>query len=67
LVATEAQGVEVYRRAGEVWVYRGYGPGEHLLLESLGVRLAVDALYRLTDVPLPGAGQSSAPDENDGA
>jgi Uma2 family endonuclease len=65
LVATEAQGVEVYRRAGEFWVYRSYGPGEHAQLESLGVQLAVDALYRLTDVPLPGASQSSSPGKSD--
>jgi Uma2 family endonuclease len=60
LVATEYQTVEVYCRGEPRWTYQSYGPGESIELESLEVRLLVDQLYRLTDVPLPGApaGQS---------
>jgi Uma2 family endonuclease len=52
LVATDVQGVEVYQRAAPHWTYERYGPGEQIEIESIGIRLAVDALYRLTDVPL---------------
>jgi len=55
LVATAYQAVEVYRRAEPRWTFESYGPGGTVALESLDVRLAVDQLYRLTDVPLPGS------------
>ena len=53
LIATEHQGVEVYHRTEQGWVYQDYGPGSSVALESIDVRLPVDQLYRLTDVPLP--------------
>ncbi len=47
LVETARRLVEVRSRgAGGAWVERRYGPGEMVGLPSLGVRLAVDALYR---------------------
>jgi Uma2 family endonuclease len=51
MVATRAQGVEVYRRSGDAWLYRSYGPGAAVDLASIGVTFAVDQCYRLTDVP----------------
>lgn len=37
---------ELYRRSGEGWDLEIYGPGETLRLESVGLELAVDAIYR---------------------
>lgn len=54
-MATRYQAVEIYRRADPRWTFQSYGPGEMVELESLDVRLPVGRLYRLTDVPLPGA------------
>jgi Uma2 family endonuclease len=63
LVATEYQAVEVYHRGQPRWTYQSYGPGESIELESLELRLPVDQLYRLTDVPLASepAVQAEAP------
>jgi len=55
LIATEYQTVEVYRRAQPRWTYQSYGPGDSIDLESLAIQLAVDRIYRLTDVPFPSA------------
>jgi Uma2 family endonuclease len=52
LISTDYQAVEVHRRAEPRWSYQWYGPGERIELESLGVVLAVDQLYLLTEVPL---------------
>ncbi len=52
MIATEYQAVEVYRRAEPRWTYQSYEPGSTIELESIGVSLSVDRLYRLTDVPL---------------
>jgi len=52
IVATSYQGVDVYRRAESRWTYESYGPGDDIELESIGVRLTVDALYRRTTIPL---------------
>lgn len=54
LIATEQRAVKVLRRGVPRWTYQWYGPGEEIELESLGVRLGVDALYRLTDMPVGG-------------
>jgi Uma2 family endonuclease len=54
LIITAYRAVEVYRRAEPRWTFEGYGPGDTVVLESIDVRLPVDQLYRLTDVPLPG-------------
>jgi len=53
LVNYTARLVEHYHRAGELWTYRTYGPGETIALEGLGVALAVDRIY--AKVRLPGA------------
>jgi Uma2 family endonuclease len=60
LIATEAPTVEVYRRGQPRWTYQWHGPGEHIEVDSLGIHLSVDQLYRLTDVPLSGASQPPA-------
>ena len=52
LVNYSARRVEHYHRAGELWTYRTYGPGETITLEGLGVALAVDRIY--AKVRLPG-------------
>ena len=43
--------VEHYHRAGELWIYRTYGPGETITLEGLGVTLAVDRIYAKVRLP----------------
>lgn len=50
-IETAFVGVEVYRRAGDLWVSTLYGPGAELPIACLDVVLAVDALYRRTTVP----------------
>lgn len=44
--------VEHYHRAGDLWTYRTYGPGEMIALDDVGVLLAVDDIY--AKVRLPG-------------
>lgn len=46
LIDTERQMVEVFRRQGEQWRYRNYGPGQEVDLESLDIRLSVTTIYR---------------------
>lgn len=43
---------EHYHRAGDLWTYRGYGTGETIVLDALGVNLAIDQVY--AKVRLPG-------------
>jgi Uma2 family endonuclease len=45
LVPQETQRVEVYRRQGDIWALRDYGPGDRVELASLDVTLSVDAFY----------------------
>jgi Uma2 family endonuclease len=53
LIATKAQGVDVFRRTDHGWsIYQHYGPDDTLELESVGVSIPVAALYRRTDVPM---------------
>lgn len=52
LVGYKARHVEHYRRAGDLWTYLTYGPGETIALESLDVALTVDDIY--AKVRLPG-------------
>ena len=52
LVGTLYQRVEVYQRTADGWaLFHFYGPGEEAELTSIGVRFAVAAVYRRTDVP----------------
>lgn len=46
LVGQDAQRIEVFRRAGEGWMYFEAGPGARVELTSLGVGIDVDAVYR---------------------
>ncbi|MCA9706886.1 MAG: Uma2 family endonuclease [Myxococcales bacterium] len=45
LVAQDVARVEVFRREGDVWVFREHGPAQEVELVSLGVTLSVDRLY----------------------
>lgn len=46
LVSQKAVLVEHYHRLADgTWLYRALGPGEHLVLESLGCEIAVDSVY----------------------
>ena len=45
LVNQDHPRIEIYRREGDVWALREYGPGERAELSSLDVRLAVDEIY----------------------
>ena len=55
LVATDRVALEHYARGQEgAWVYRRFGPGETLVIDALGIRLEVDALYAdLPEEPAP--------------
>ncbi len=55
LVETREVRIEHWRREGEGWHVRDVGPGGVVVLEDLGVRLEVDALYR--DLPVGGSGE----------
>lgn len=46
LVAQEEPRIEVYRREGDTWVLREYGPGGQVALASLDVTLDLDTIYR---------------------
>lgn len=52
LVDYKVRRVEHYHRAGDLWIYLTYGPGETITLESLGMTLAVADVY--AKVRLPG-------------
>lgn len=57
LIATRYQAVEVYRRTVQGWILQEYGPGDTVEMASIGIGLAVNTVYRRTEVPLPGAPQ----------
>ncbi len=61
LISTRQQLVELYRRLPPTdlpkippgdWAYRQYGPGETVELISIRLTFPIEALYRLTDVPV---------------
>ena len=45
LVNTDSKHIEVFRRTSEGWVLNDVRAGEELVLRSLDVRIAVDAIY----------------------
>ncbi len=45
LVAHDEHRVDLWRRIGDHWTQRTFGPGESVALESLGASLPVDDLY----------------------
>tara|TARA_B100001750_G_scaffold119664_1_gene94922 strand:- start:3105 stop:3677 length:573 start_codon:yes stop_codon:yes gene_type:complete len=45
LVSQDEPRLEIFRRDGNAWILRSYGPGEHAELESQGVTLPIDELY----------------------
>lgn len=52
LVNSQYQGVEIFRRRGDMWTYRRFAPGQVVELESLALHLPVAALYEHTRVPV---------------
>lgn len=58
LVSTSHRRIEVFTRRDDVWELRVYGEGAHAELASVGVKLAVDAVYEGVELeaatPLPG-------------
>lgn len=66
LIATRYQAVEVFRRASGDWPVHVYLPGEEVELRSIGVRLGVTGLYRLTEVPPPRPGPADHAPEGQG-
>ncbi len=56
LIASKYQSVDVYRRTDQGWTaFQNYGPGDTVELTSIGVRIPLAALYRLSDVPVQDA------------
>jgi Uma2 family endonuclease len=45
LVSQYRQSVEIFSRAGDVWVYRAYGPEDTVPFTSIDLSLSMDALY----------------------
>jgi len=45
LVSQDDVRIEVFRRQGDIWALRDYGPGQSVELASLDVRLEVDVIY----------------------
>lgn len=45
LLAQDRPSIEVFRREGEVWTLRRYGPGAVVDLSSVDVRIPVDLVY----------------------
>jgi Uma2 family endonuclease len=50
LVDSEQVAVDVYRRASRTWTIDTYGPGDQIRFESIGVELAIEALYEDLDL-----------------
>ncbi len=51
LINHAARLVEHYHRADGLWLYRTYGPGEIITLDSLDVTLAIDRIYAKVQLP----------------
>ncbi|MFK8184524.1 MAG: Uma2 family endonuclease [Phormidesmis sp.] len=53
LISTEEMKLECYRRGeGRLWLYSPYYPGESIILESVGVELSIELIYRNIQIPL---------------
>jgi Uma2 family endonuclease len=52
LVGSERQSVEIYRRQGEKWTHRRYGPEQTVVLESLDIQIPFAAIYARVRVPV---------------
>ena len=50
-ITTRFRAVEVYRRAGDLWIAEIYLPGDTVVLSSIDVRISVNDLYRRSAVP----------------
>ena len=51
IISTAYQEVEIFRRQGETWTNRWYGPGQEITLATVGLSLSLTDLYDLTEVP----------------
>jgi Uma2 family endonuclease len=52
LINSRYQAVEVFRRKGDVWIYRRFTSEQEVVLESLAMRFLINALYERVNVPL---------------
>ena len=52
LINAQYQEVEVFRRKGDMWIYRRFVPDQEVELDSLNIRFAVGALYDRVRVAL---------------
>lgn len=50
LVDSEQVAVDAYRRATHGWTIDAYGPGDRIVFESIGVEVAIEALYEDLDL-----------------
>jgi hypothetical protein len=51
IISTAYQEVEIFRRQGDVWTDRWFGPGQEIELATVGLRISFADLYDLTEVP----------------
>jgi Uma2 family endonuclease len=52
MISTQRQGIEIFRRRGEKWIYQHYRPGQTVEIASLDIELLFDAIYERSKVPL---------------
>jgi hypothetical protein len=51
IISTAYQEVEVFRRQGDTWTNRWFGPGQVVELVSVDLWIPIADLYDLTEVP----------------
>lgn len=52
LVNAQFQGVEIFCRKGDMWIYQRFTPGQQVVLESLDIRFPVTLLYERVEIPI---------------
>jgi Uma2 family endonuclease len=51
IISTTCQEVEIFRRQGDIWTNRWFGPGQKIELATVGLWIPIADLYDLTEVP----------------
>jgi Uma2 family endonuclease len=51
IISTVYQEVEIFRRQGDVWTNRWFGPGQEIELATVDLWIPIADLYDLTEVP----------------
>jgi Uma2 family endonuclease len=51
IISTAYQEVEIFRRQGDSWTNRWFGPGQEIELATVSLKVSLAALYDLTEVP----------------